>query len=131
MPQRTQRNGEEEDPLTGVIIAAAIEVHRHLGPCLLESIYEEALCIELGLRGVAFARQTEVDVIYKGYTIKGQRLDLLVDEQVVVELKSVSKLPDVAVAQVLSYLKATRLNRGLLINFGEARLVDGIKRISL
>ena len=98
---------------------------------LLESIYEEALCFELALRGLAFARQVEVDVHSKGHVIKGQRLDLLVEGQVVVEIKSVSKLPDVAMAQVLSYLRATGLKRGLLLNFGEPRLVDGIKRISL
>ena len=119
------------DPLTEAIIGAAIEVHRTLGPGLLESIYEEALCIEFGLRGIPFARQVDVDVHYKGHVITGQRLDLLVDAQVVVELKSVAALPDVATAQVLSYLKATNLKRGLLINFGEATLVKGIRRISL
>lgn len=119
------------DPLTEKIIGAAIEVHRTLGPGLLESIYEEALCIELDLRGVPFQRQVEVDVHYKGHVIKGQRLDLLVSGQVVVELKSVAVLPEVAMAQVLSYLGATGLRRGLLINFGETTLVKGIKRISL
>ncbi|MBC8874627.1 MAG: GxxExxY protein [Planctomycetes bacterium] len=73
----------------------------------------------------------EVDVYYKEIEIKGQRLDLLVEGQVVVELKSVSRLPEVAMAQTLSYLKATCLKRALLINFGEKRLVDGLKRISL
>ena len=119
------------DPLTEQIIAAAIEVHRFLGPGLLESIYEEALCIELGLRGMAFQRQAEVDVIYKGHVIKGMRVDLLVQGQVILELKAVASLPEVATAQVLSYLKATGLKRGLLLNFGQARLVDGIKRLSL
>ena len=119
----------EQDPLTERIIGAAIEVHRHLGPGLLESIYEEALCVEMTLRGIPFERQVPVDVVYKGHTIKGQKIDLLVDEQVVVELKAVSRLPQVATAQVLSYLKATHLRRGLLINFGMTRLVDGIKRL--
>ncbi len=119
------------DPLTEQIIGAAIEVHRLLGPGLLESIYEEALCLELSLRGVPFRRQVETDVLYKGNIIKGQRLDLLVNGEVVVEIKSLTKLPDVVVSQVLSYLKATGLKRGLLINFGMSRLVDGIKRISL
>ncbi|MDA0809206.1 MAG: GxxExxY protein [Planctomycetota bacterium] len=119
------------DGLTEAIIGAAIEVHRLLGPGLLESIYEEALCHELELRGIAAQRQVEVDVIYKGIAIKGQKLDLLVANEVVVELKAVSKLPAVATAQVLSYLKATGLKRALLLNFGEQRLVDGIKRISL
>jgi GxxExxY protein len=120
-----------KDELTEKIIGAAIEVHRILGPGLLESIYEEALAIELELRGIPFQRQVEIDVQYKGHTIKGQRLDLLVEEQVVVELKSVTNLPEVAMAQVLSYLKAAGLKRGLLINFGNPRLIDGIKRISL
>jgi GxxExxY protein len=119
---------QDQDPLTEKIIGAAIEVHRHLGPGLLESIYEEALCLELGLRGIGVQRQVEVDVVYKGHTIKGQRVDLLVDDQVVVELKAASQLPAVVSAQVLSYLKATRLDRALLINFGKARLVDGVKR---
>jgi GxxExxY protein len=98
---------------------------------LLESIYEEALCLEFGLRGITFERQVDVDIVYKGHVIKGQRLDLLVAGEVVVELKAVSALPNMATAQVLSYLKATGLKRGLLINFSEARLVDGVKRISL
>ena len=119
------------DDLTEKIIGAAIEVHRVLGSALLESIYEEALCIELQLRGLRVERQKELDVIYKDHSIKGLRIDLLVESEVIVELKSVSKLPDVAMAQVLSYLKATGLKRALLINFGLPRLVDGIKRVSL
>lgn len=119
------------DFLTQSIIGAAIEVHRVLGVGLLESVYEEALCYEFQLRKIEFQRQVEIDVIYKGKIIKGQRIDLLVERQVVVELKSIAKLPEVAVAQVLSYLKATDLKRGLLINFGSAKLVDGIRRISL
>ncbi len=122
---------EEQDNLTEKIIGAAIEVHRTLGPGLLESIYREALLIELQLRGIAAEKEVEVDVIYKGHVIKGQRLDLLVAREVVVELKAVAKLPDVATAQALSYLKATGLKRALLLNFGAARLVDGIKRLSL
>jgi GxxExxY protein len=119
------------DELTEKIIGAAIEVHRILGPGLLESIYEEALCHELELRGLRVERQVEVDVLYKRIVIKGQRVDIRVEGQVVVELKSVSRLPEVALAQTLSYLKATGLKRALLLNFGEQRLVDGIKRISL
>jgi len=122
---------EDGDALTEQIIGAAIEVHRILGPGLLESIYENALAIELQLRGIECQRQVEVDVTYKGQIIKGQRIDLLVARQVIVETKSVSKLPDVALAQILSYLKATGLKRGLLLNFGCPRLVDGIKRVSL
>jgi GxxExxY protein len=119
------------DELTEKIIGAAIEVHRLLGPGLLESIYEEALCVELRLREISFRRQVEVDVDYKGHIIKGQRIDLLVAGEVIVELKAVAHLPEVAVAQTLSYLKVTGLKRALLINFSERKLVNGIKRISL
>jgi GxxExxY protein len=119
------------DELTEKIIGAAIEVHRLLGPGLLESIYEEALCHELQLRGISCERQKQIDVIYKGHVIKGQKLDILVESEVVVELKAVAKLPDVATAQTLSYLKSTRLKRGLLINFSQPKLIDGVRRLSL
>ena len=92
----------ENDELTERIIASAIEVHRILGAGLLESIYEEALAVELQLRGIECRRQVEVDVTYKGHILKGQRIDLLVAEEVIVETKSLSKLPDVAYAQILS-----------------------------
>ena len=119
------------DHQTEEIISAAIEVHRILGPALLETIYEEALCHEFSIRGVPFERQKEVEVLYKNFAIKGQRLDLLVYGEIVVELKSTRKLEDIFVAQVLSYLKSTGLKRALLINFGEKMLVDGIRRFSL
>ncbi len=120
-----------EDLLTKEVIGAAIEVHRNLGCGLLESIYEEALCYELELRGIKFQRQVEIDVIYKRKIIKGQRIDLLVENELIVEIKSLAKLPEVATAQILSYLKATGLKRGLLFNFGATKLIEGIKRISL
>jgi GxxExxY protein len=119
-----------QDNLTREIIGAAIEVHRALGPVLLESIYEEALCVELELRGLAFSRQLGVDVVYKDRVIKGQRIDVIVEDEVVVEIKSLSKVPEIVLAQILSYLKTTGLKRGLIINFGEKRLVDGIRRVS-
>ena len=119
------------DSVTGRIIGSAIEVHRVLGPGLMEVIYEEALCHEFALQDISYERQVSVDVVYKNHVIRGQRLDLLVERNVVVEIKSLQRLPDVATAQVLSYLKATGLKRALLINFGEKRLIDGIKRISL
>lgn len=119
------------DELTGKIISAAVEVHRTLGPGLLESVYEEALCHEFSLRGIKFERQISVDIVYKGHPITGQRLDLLVEGEVVVELKSLQIVPEVAVSQVISYLRATGLKRGLIINFGKPVLTDGIKRISL
>ena len=119
------------DSLTHEIIGSAIEVHKELGCGLLESIYEDALCYEFNLRKIQYSRQHHVDVFYKGKLIRGQKLDLLVNDEVVVEIKSLQKLPEIAVAQILSYLKATKLKRGLLINFGEKKLIDGIKRISL
>jgi GxxExxY protein len=119
------------DALTQRTVGAAIEVHRVLGPGLLEAIYEEALCVEFQLRGIGFGRQVEWDVNYKGGTINGQRRDLLVERGVVVELEAVANLPDVATAQVFSYLKAAGQKRAPLINFGVPRLGDGIKRLSL
>lgn len=121
----------ENDILTQKIIGAAIEVHRTLGPGLLESIYEEALCHEFELRGIVFRRQVEIDVVYKDKVIKGQRIDILVENEVIVEIKSLSRLPEVSTAQILSYLKATGLKRGLIVNFGTKMLRDGIRRISL
>jgi GxxExxY protein len=97
----------------------------------LESVSEQALCHEFDLRGIQYNRQACVEMVYKAKVIKDQRIDLLVEEEVVVDLKSVSRLPGVATAQVLSYLKATSLKRGLLINFGEKKLVDGVRRLSL
>jgi GxxExxY protein len=119
------------DDSTEQIIGAAIEVHRILGPGLLEAIYEEALCHEFALRQISFRRQVTVDIQYKDRVISGQRIDLIACEEVVVEIKAIKELPDVATAQVLSYLNATGLKRALLINFGAYRLVDGIRRISL
>jgi GxxExxY protein len=119
------------DDLTEKIIGAAIEVHRELGPGLLESIYEEALCYEFELQSIKYQRQVPADIIYKGKVIKGQKIDLLVENEVVVEIKSLSKMPEVALAQTLSYLKATNLRRGLIVNFGEKRLIDGVKRVAL
>lgn len=119
------------DDLTHKIIGAAIEVHTVLGSGLLETVYESALCREFELRNILYERQVKVDVTYKDVVIQGQRLDLLVQGEVIVELKSQLNLPDFSVAQLLSYLKATGLKRGLLVNFAEAKLVNGIKRISL
>ena len=124
-------NVAEEDPLTGEIIGAAIEVHRFFGPGLLESIYEKALTHELELRGVSVVCQQSVPVHYKGKTLEDFRLDLLVGGEVIVELKTVDALLPVHTAQLLTYLKLTGLKRGLLINFKVERLVDGVKRVSL
>ena len=119
------------DDLTERIIAAAIEVHRELGPGLLESIYEQALCYEFELRGLPYQRQVSTNVVYKGKELSGQRIDLIAASEVVIEIKSARTLPEVALAQTLSYLRASGRRRGLIINFGATRLVDGIKRVSL
>lgn len=113
------------------VIGAAIEVHKHLGCGLLESIYEAALCREFELRGIPHRRQVSVQVTYKGMVIEGQRLDLLVAGELIVEVKAVRRPHESVEAQLLSYLKATGLKRGLIINFGAETLVKGVRRISL
>ena len=123
--------GERADVLARAVIGAAIEVHRELGPRFLESLYEEALCVELALRGIRFQRQLPVDAAYKGQNIGQARLDLLVDSLLVVELKSVDALAPIHTAQVLSYLKLTRKPLALLINFNARILKDGVKRVAL
>ncbi len=120
---------EALDALARDVIGAAIEVHRRLGPGFLESVYEEALCIELTLRGIPFARQVQIGVEYKGHQVGVARLDLLVRDCLVVELKAVEGIAPIHVAQVLSYLKATRLHLGLLISFNVTILQRGIKRV--
>ena len=120
-----------KDELTEKIIGCALEVHKVLGPGLLESLYEEALCQEFDIQKLHYSRQKEIHVHYKGRKLGILKLDLLVAEQVIVEIKSLTQLPEVALAQILSYLKATGLKRGLILNFGHARLVEGIKRVSL
>ena len=119
----------ELDRLAHRVIGAAIEVHRLLGPGFLEAVYEEALCIELALRGLPFARQIPIGVEYKGQKVGEARLDLLVDTSLVVELKAVECIAPIHVAQTLSYLKATRLRLGLLITFNATTLQRGIKRV--
>ncbi len=117
------------DCLARRVIGAAIEVHRILGPGLLESIYEEALCIELDRAGIPFERQVAVKVRYKQREIGQARLDLLVDRQLIVELKTVEAIAPVHLAQVLSYLKIKRLGLGLLLNFNVANLPQGVRRV--
>ena len=120
------------DPLTEEIIGAAIEVHKELGPCLSEDSYEEAMSYELHDRGLQFQLQARFSAIYKTRKLrKSYIIDLIVEAQVVVELKAVEKLIPVHSAQVLSYLRVARLHTGLLINFNEAVLKDGIKRLSI
>jgi GxxExxY protein len=122
----------DRDPLTGKIIACAIEVHRHLGPGLLESAYEECLCWELNNAGLALRRQAPLPVVYKAVTLDvGYRLDVIVEEQVILELKTVERLLPVHEAQLLTYLRLSRLKTGLLLNFNSAVLRDGIQRMVL
>jgi GxxExxY protein len=119
------------DRLAREVIGVAIEVHRHLGPGFLESVYEEALVIELALRGIPFERQRPVPVSYKERNVGEGRIDLLVAEELLVELKAVGALAPIHRAQVISYLKAVGLHLGVLINFNVPVLKQGIKRIVL
>jgi GxxExxY protein len=114
------------------VIAAAIEVHRELGPGLLEAVYEAAMAEELRLRGLAYERQVNVPVVYKGLVLDGAyRVDLVVEQSLVVELKAVEALIPVHSAQLLTYLRLLDKPTGLLINFNQAQLRQGLKRIAL
>jgi GxxExxY protein len=119
----------ELDALAHAVIGAAIEVHQTLGPGLDEALYQAALCIELRLRGIAYAKQVIVEVEYKGEKIGEKRLDLLVGGRLIVELKAVESIAPLHKAQVLTYEKITRLRLGILINFNCTLLKDGIRRI--
>jgi len=122
----------QRDALTEQIIGAAIEVHRALGPGLLESAYQECLCIELGLRGVRFKSQVELPVFYKEHHADvGYRLDLVIDDAVVVEIKAVEHLLPVHEAQLLTYLRLSGIATGLLLNFNVPVLKDGIRRMKI
>jgi GxxExxY protein len=118
-----------EQALTGDIIAAAIEVHRTLGPGLLESAYQACLCHELNLRGLDFVQQVELPLTYKDVKLDcGYRIDVIVSNRVVLELKSVHEILPVHEAQLLTYMRLTNVHVGLLINFNVAVLKKGIKR---
>ena len=117
------------DRLASIVISAAVEVHRHLGPGFLESVYEQSICVELGLRGVAFESQVPIAVEYKGRPVGTGRLDLLVEDRLIVELKAVAGLEPIHNLQVLSYLKAFRRSLGLLINFNVPVLLRGVRRV--
>lgn len=108
---------DEINKITERIIGCAIEVHRQLGPGLLESTYESALCVEFESAGVSFKRQVPYPVLYKGHSLGEYRVDLIVEDKVIVELKSVERLDPVFEAQVLTYLKVTGKKVGLLFNF--------------
>src|SRR2546421_2016552 len=121
------RASYEFESLSGRIIAAAIAVHKQLGPGFREEVYENALCIEFEKHGLRFSRQAEVNVHYDGKLVGKHALDFLVEDKIVIELKSVAVLLDVNYAQLRGYLRATGKRVGLLLNFGEHPL--GIKRM--
>ncbi|HEX8221401.1 MAG TPA: GxxExxY protein [Chloroflexia bacterium] len=122
---------EAVDQIARRAIGAALEVHRVLGPGFLEVVYEEALCVELSLRKIPFVRQAQVPIWYKAQQIGEGRLDLLVADCLIVELKAVEALAPIHTAQLLSYLRATGQRLGLLINFNVPLLRQGIKRVAL
>jgi len=111
------------------VIEAALTVHRHLGPGFPEGVYEEALVIELAVRGISFQRQLEIPITYNGHAIARFQLDLLVEDELVVELKAVESLHPLHRAQVISYLRAGRFQLGLLINFNVFALLQGVRRV--
>ena len=121
---------EIRDPLTHQVIGAAIEVHRNLGPGILESAFEACLCFELAERGLGVERQVGLPLIYKGVKLNlGYRPDLIIEGALIVELKSVERLITQHEAQVLTYLKLSGLQTGLLINIQSQPLIKGIKRL--
>jgi len=132
---RDARNAREPEPeraldgLVSDLLAAAVEVHRVLGPGFLESVYERALCVELGLKGLPFTRQLAVTLEYKGHKVGQAFVDLLVGDSVIVELKAIDSLAPIHWSQVRSYLKATGCVFDLLINFNVPVLLRGVRRI--
>jgi GxxExxY protein len=122
----------QRDPLTERVIGAAIEVHRILGPGLLESAYEECLCHELSEKGLQFRRQVDLPISYKGIRLNcGYRIDLIVTECLIIEVKTVEKILPIHEAQLLTYLKLTGIQTGLITNFNVPVLKDGIRRMKL
>jgi GxxExxY protein len=118
-----------DDDLTHDVIGAAIEVHKRLGPGYLEQVYEEALAVELELRNIEFERQQSFSLDYKSHEVGAGRLDMLVEGQLVLELKTVGELARIHKAQVISYLKALDCRLGLLVNFNVPVLKDGLERV--
>ena len=118
--------------LSGAVIGCAIEVHKVLGPGLLESAYEECLCVELRQRKIPFERQKQLPIKYKGNELDcGYRLDLVIDGKLILELKACNVIEPIHEAQLMTYLKLAGINTGLLINFNVPVLKDGIKRLVL
>ncbi len=130
MNTESQRSQRTEEELTSAIIAAAIEVHRTLGPGLLEKVYERAFCHELKLRGIRFESQCPVPVLYKGVSLGDDlRLDIVVDGRVIVDLKAKRDLHECDKPQLLSYLRLANLHLGLIINFHAPTLAKGVHRV--
>lgn len=125
----TEKSDFPHKDLTERIIAAAIEVHKRLSPGFTKDVYEEAFAYELKLMGISFAHQTEFKVPYKDIVVHTYRADFAIENKVIVELKAVSSLTDIYRAQVLSYLKASGLEVGLLLNFNVMMMKDGIERV--
>ena len=121
----------ETEAVATTAIGAAIAVHRELGPGFLERIYLDAYCLELHALGIPFQRECGVTVTYRGIAIPGQRIDLIVGERVVVELKAVVKIDPIHDAKVMSYLKTTKLRLGLILNFHARTMKEGIRRVVL
>jgi GxxExxY protein len=122
----------EHDPLTEKIIGMAIEVHRQLGPGLLESAYEECVCYELEQNGLTFLRQVPLPIIYKAVRLDcGYRIDVVVENKVILELKTVERLMPIHEAQLLTYMKLSGIRVGLLLNFNTPILKDGLRRLVL
>jgi GxxExxY protein len=120
----------ETDALTEKVIGFCIDIHKQLGPGLLESAYKECLCYELSKAGIPFKREVDLPVKYKSINLDcGYRMDLVVDERVIVELKAIEELNSIHTAQILTYLKLSGLRVGLLINFNVAVLINGLKRV--
>jgi GxxExxY protein len=122
---------QEDDPITQRIIGCGIEVHRQLGRGLLEKPYHVAMCIELDFNGIAFERERPIDIEYRGHKIGHYFPDLIVSNEVVVEIKSVYTYDPASTAQMLTYLRVTKLRKGLILNFNRELLKQGIKRIVL
>jgi len=113
------------------IIHCAIEVHKHLGPGLLESVYESALCVEFKANSLPFKRQVGIPLYYKGELISEHRPDLIVDDKVIVEVKAVEALAPIHMAQLLTYLRVTSLHVGLILNFNSPTMKQGTRRVVL
>jgi iron complex transport system substrate-binding protein len=121
---------QDLDDVTGAIVEASLRIHRDLGPGLLESVYEAVLARALQRHGLPVARQRAVRIVYDGMVFnEGFRVDILVDDRVIVEVKSIEKLTPVHAKQLLTYLRLTNLQVGLLVNFGAATLREGLRRV--